>query len=84
MKNRRGVTSRAKFIKSPLNFYCPVLPDKNKKMMEKKVYMEPAMTVCQMETNEMMMSGSDLNRYEAPAKADLDVLSNKDNAWDMW
>ena len=53
-------------------------------MMEKKVYMEPAMTVCQMETNEMMMSGSDLNRYEAPAKADLDVLSNKDNAWDMW
>ena len=53
-------------------------------MMEKKVYVEPAMTVCQMETNGMMMSGSDLNRYGAPAKADLDVLSNKDNAWDMW
>ena len=24
MENRRGVTSRAKFVKSPLNFYCPV------------------------------------------------------------
>ena len=25
MENRRGVTSRAEFIKSPLNFYCPRL-----------------------------------------------------------
>ena len=24
MESRRGVTSRAKFVKSPLNFYCPV------------------------------------------------------------
>lgn len=54
-------------------------------MMEKKVYVEPAMTICQMEACEMMaMSGEKHNRYEAPARQDLDVLSNKDNAWDLW
>ena len=24
MENRRGITARAEFIKSPLNFYCPL------------------------------------------------------------
>lgn len=52
--------------------------------MEKKVYVEPTVSVCRMEACEMMAASERLNRYETPADASLEVLSNKDNAWDLW
>lgn len=54
-------------------------------MMEKKVYVRPAMSVCRMEANQMMASSpAALGRYDNIHAQDIEVLSNKNNAWDLW
>lgn len=54
-------------------------------MMEKKVYVKPAMSVCRMEASQMMASSpAALDRYDNIHAQDIEVLSNKNNAWDLW
>ena len=54
-------------------------------MMEKKVYVSPAMSVCRMEANQMMASSPAApGRYDNIHAQDIEVLSNKNNAWDLW
>ncbi len=50
--------------------------------MEKKAYVAPAVSVCEVETTAMMAAS--LSRYEEPAQVDLDVLANKNEFGDIW
>ena len=55
--------------------------------MEKKQYMTPDVTVCNVEPQYMMANsptGGGDHRYEDPADWEIDVLVNKNKHTDIW
>lgn len=52
--------------------------------MEKKQYIQPEMTVSQLETTQQMMVNSLPGRYDASADAKIDVLVNPNDFTDIW
>ncbi len=50
------------------------------KIMEKSKYIQPEISICNVETDQMMA----LSRSESPADEHIDVLTNMDKFTDIW
>lgn len=51
-----------------------------KKIMEKSKYIQPEISICHVETDQMMA----LSRSESPADEHIDVLTNMEMFKDIW
>ena len=51
-----------------------------KKIMEKSKYIQPEISICHVETDQMMA----LSRSERPADEHIDVLTNMEKFKDIW
>lgn len=53
--------------------------------MEKSKYIQPEISICHVETDQMMMVGSpSLPRFDDPADGDIEVLTNMEKFKDIW
>lgn len=53
--------------------------------MEKSKYIQPEISICHVETDQMMMVGSPIPpRSESPADEHIDVLTNMEKFTDIW
>ena len=56
-----------------------------KKIMEKSKYIQPEISICHVETDQMMMVGSPIPpRFDDPADGDIEVLTNMEKFKDIW
>lgn len=53
--------------------------------MEKSKYIQPEISICHVETDQMMMVGSPIPpRFDDPADGDIEVLTNMEKFKDIW
>ena len=53
--------------------------------MEKNKYIQPEISICHVETDQMMMVGSPIPpRNDDPADGDIEVLTNMEKFKDIW
>ena len=54
-----------------------------KKIMEKNKYIQPEISICHVETDQMMAC-SGPSRFDSPADEHIDVLTNMEKFTDIW
>mgnify|MGYP006891817260 FL=1 len=53
--------------------------------MEKSKYIQPEISICHVETDQMMMVSSPIPpRFDDPADGDIEVLTNMEKFKDIW
>lgn len=55
-----------------------------KKIMEKSKYIQPEISICNVETDQMMATSTIPPRVEDPADGDIEVLTNMEKFTDIW